>query len=334
VLALVCAPLIAGAQTPVVVSVRGPEAESAEAMRARVMHELETRGFVISTQDVDDAPPEGDPVEAVLVHARSAEAAIGVSIVLTPTGRTRIDVVAPTTGARAHRSIETGDAGHGPSTIALAAAELVEATWLEQHRVTSPAAGTPSPSQVEAPPNDERPPNDTQAPQVQADAAVGVLWPIQTKAPVAVAIVSIGLRPSSRIGISAEATVPFHALGREVELATLKTYPFLVGVRTDIDLLPRRSRVRLDAQAAVTALALRIEVDPSAGAHGHPQTIWTTAGTAGLHLHGAVGRRLRLGGALRLVVPFEDITLRAGEEAAQRLGPVWVGAAISIGARW
>jgi hypothetical protein len=169
---------------------------------------------------------------------------------------------------------------------------------------------------------------------VRVGADVGMLWSLHTAHPIAVVTAAVGLRPISRLGISTEGTLPFHGVEGAGRLATVRTMPFMVGGRTDVDILPARSRVRLDLQTGVTAIALRVDVDPAPGVTAHARTLWTTGAMAGLHLHGRVRGRLRLGGSVRALVPFEDITLWAEDEAVQRLGPVWLGAALSINAQW
>jgi hypothetical protein len=324
-LMLVCMPSLALARDAIALSVQAPEEASTHALRSRVERELETRGFATVT------PSEAN-VEAadLLLFAREANARISLSIVLLGEDDTVIEVVDIDSGKRSRRTLRTDTDEHGPSTIALAAAELVEATLLELGPLPTPAEASEPPPTAELGTR----PETAERPGVQLDAAAGVLWPVRTATPVAVAIVGVGLRPSPRLTVSAEATLPFHAMRREVEVARLATYPFLVGVRTAIDVLPMHTRPRLDLQAAVTALALRIEVDAAPGVEAHPQTVWSTAGVVGLHLHGPVSPAVHLGVAVRMVVPFENIRIRAAGDAVQRLGAVWPGAAISLIGRW
>jgi hypothetical protein len=301
------------AHTPVVVSVDAPEDASRDALRARVVQELQVRGHTIV------------PLGEELVET---DAGIGLSITVTDSEHARIDVVVAATDRRSHRVIETEDGGHVVSTIALAAAELVEAMLTEQHDAPGRQADPPSTSTADPPVRTPEPPG------VRIDGHVGMLWPLRTPHPIAVVSAAVGLRPTSRLGISTEGTVPFHGLGVTSRLAAVRTMPFMVGVRTDVDVLPARSTVRLDVQTGITAIALRIDVDPAPGVTADPRTLWTTGAIVGLHLHGRVRGRLRLGGSVRALVPFEDITLWTGSEAVQRLGPVWLGAALSIGAQW
>jgi hypothetical protein len=114
----------------------------------------------------------------------------------------------------------------------------------------------------------------------------------------------------------------------------IRTFPFSFGLRTDIDVLPRHSPVRLDVQAGVTAVALRIEVDARLGAYARPQTTWTTAGLLGLFLHRTIGRYVTLGASVRLVLPVDDVRVRFDSQAVQRLGPAWIGAGFTVGTRW
>jgi len=128
--------------------------------------------------------------------------------------------------------------------------------------------------------------------------------------------------------------LPLHALRPEAPLAVIRTLPFSLGLRTDVDVLPRRSPVRLDVQAGVTALALRIAVEARPGAYARPQTLWTTAGLLGLSAHRAVGRHVTLGASLRLLVPVDDVRLRFDARTVQRLGPVWLAGGVTVGTEW
>ncbi len=159
-------------------------------------------------------------MEATLARARAVDAALGVVVVAQPDGGTRIDVADRVTGKRLRRSLPAENAGHERSMIALAVAELVDASLVEL-----------------------------------------------------------------RLG-------------------------------------------------ATTAMALRVEVDVRPGAYARPQTAWTIAGLLGLHLHRTFGRHVRLGAAMRLMVPVDDLRIRFDERVVQRLGPVWLGAGVTVGTQW
>jgi hypothetical protein len=128
--------------------------------------------------------------------------------------------------------------------------------------------------------------------------------------------------------------LPLHAMRHEVPVAVIRTLPFSFGLRSDVDVLPRRSPVRLDVQGGVTAVALRTEVDARPGAYARSQTTWTTAGLLGLRLHRTVGRHVTLGASIRLIVPVDDVRIRFDQREVQRLGPVWMGAGVTVGKRW
>ena len=294
-------------------------------MQHRIGRELELRGFRILPHTI---PAGEDPVKASLAHARANDAVVGVVVALGPGGGAQIDVVDRVTGKQLHRELPGGPNANR-STIALAAAELVDASLAELHLRPTTAVG-----EVDPPPDLPVPAVEDERVRGQVEASLGILWPVRHPTPVGVATVAVGMRPAARVAVLAEGTVPFHALRTNAPLAAIRTFPFLVGVRADVDVMPRRSPVRLDLQAAVQALALRIEVDPEPGAHGDPRTIWTTAAVLGPSLHGAVGPHLHLGGALRVIVPFDDLRIRFDDQTVQRLGPVWVGAAATLSARF
>ena len=323
-LVFVLIPRAAWAEARLGLAVLGRDAQATSAMEHRVGRELELRGFRIVPHTV---PAEKDPVDASLAHARAHDAVVGVVVTLAPDGGAQIDVVDRVTGKRLQRTLP-GGANANRSTIALAAAELVDASLAELHLRPTTAVG-----EVDPPPDLPVPAIDDRV-DGQVEAAVGMLWPVRHRTPVGVVTVALGMRPATRVAVLAEGTVPMHALRREVPLARVRTFPFLVGVRADVDVLPLRSPVRLDLQAAVQALALRVDVDPAPGAHGDPRTIWTTAVQVGPSLHGAVGTHVHLGGAVRVVVPFDDLRIRFDEQTVQRLGPVWVGAAATLAARF
>lgn len=319
-------PATARAGVPLVLAVTPDAGEATAATRRRIGQELELRGFSVVGFTPD---PAGDPVESTLVRARSEGAALGVVVALEGDGSARIDVVDRITGKRLRRSLPAEHAGHERSMLALAVAELVDASLVELRLEPRTAAG-----ELEAP-------RDLPVPAVTGDriggrvgATLGIAWPVRHAAPVTMVVADAGLRPSRRVGILADVSVPLHALRSEAPLAVIRTFALSLGLRTDVDVLPRRSPVRLDVQAGVTALALRIDVDARPGALARPQTLWTTAGLLGLHLHRTLGRRLTLGAAIRLTVPVDDVRVRFDGEEVQRLGPVWLGGGLTIGTQW
>lgn len=319
-------PAMARADARVVLAVTPGDGETARATRRRVGQELELRGFAV----VDLAPdPAGDPVEATLARARTEGAALGVVVALEADGGARIDVVDRITGKRLRRSLPAEHAGHERSMLALAVAELVDASLVELRLEPVTAVG-----ELAAPRDLPIPAVNSERVGGRVGATVGIAWPVRHAAPGAVVIMDAGLRPSRRVAILADVGVPLHALRGQAPLAVIRTFPLSLGLRTDVDVLPRRSPVRLDVQAGVTALALRIEVDARPGVHTRPQTVWTTAGLLGLHLHRTLGRRVTLGAAIRLTVPVDDVRVRFDGEEVQRLGPVWLGGGVTVGTQW
>jgi hypothetical protein len=324
-----CVPAIAHAESRVVLSVRTEDADTVRTMEQRIGRELELRGFTIAPRVDLDGSGSADELGDLLERARAADAVLGVRVVIDREGAARIDVIDRVTGKHTQRTLPAERASHGRSTIALAVAELVDASLVELRLGATTAVG-----EVEPPADLPVPMPEPLRVGGQAGAGIGLLWPVRSPMPVAVVTAEAGLRPARRVALLADATLPLHAFRSEPPLARVRTFPFLVGVRGDVDVMPARSALRIDLQAGISALALRIEVDPEPGAHARPGTAWTAAGITGVQLRGFVGRRVLLGAGLRLVVPFEDIRVRFDERVVQRFGPLWGGFAGTVVARW
>jgi hypothetical protein len=327
VLAAWLVPAMAWAQARVVLAVMADTSEATASTQRRVGQELTLRGFEVLALTPS---PVGDPLADTLALARAEGAAIGVVVALAADGGARISVVDRVTGKQLHRALPAERAGHERSMLALAVAELVDASLVELRLGPETAVG-----EIEAP-RDLPVPAIPRSPRIggRLGATLGLAWPVRHTSPVAVVFADVGLWPTRRVAILADVALPLHTLRRELPLATIRTLPFTFGLRTDVDVLPRGSPLRLDVQAGVSAVALRIEVDARPGAHARSQTVFTTAGLLGLGLHRTLGRRVTLGASARFVVPVEDVRITFDSRTAQRLGPVWVAGGITVGTHW
>jgi hypothetical protein len=317
---------IARADARVALSVDAPDERARAAVRARIVAELGRRGFTV----LPDGPPQSDdPIASMRVHARANDAVIGIVVRIDASGASTIDIVDRVTGKRLERWMSAPQGDHAPSEIAVATAELVDASLVELRLPQTVDVG-----EVDPPRDLKVPSAGPRHPRWQADGAFAVLWPVHERAPVVTAIVALGVRPTRRLGLAAEGVVPLHAFVRETDTATLRTYPFLAGARADVDVIPGDGPWRLDLGIGVSALALRLEVDAVDGVRGRPGTTWTGAALAGLTIHRRVARHASIGALVRVVAPFEDVRILVSGRTEQRFGPVWVGLGVSALARW
>jgi hypothetical protein len=300
---------------------------TAQGLRARVTQELFARGFTVDALEPAPEPVAGD---AVLLRAvREHDAALGVSVhLIAEPVRAEIRIVDRTTGKTLQRALDDAELAHEPSTVALAVAELVDASLIELR-----LPQTTMPAEIEPPPR--LPVPDVRAPvHFHVGVAVGGLWPVRHRVPVAVASVSFAVRPTPRLAIVPEGIVPLHALRDRDAAGLVRTFPFLAGVRIDVDVLPRAAPVRLDVQAGVHALALRVEVEPALGIIARPTTVWSGAGLLGAVVRRDFGEHFHVAGGVRAIAPFERLHVRAAGRTVQDLGVLWVMAALEIAGRW
>jgi hypothetical protein len=323
--ALALLPIVALAEAKVVVMVTGDA--DAGALRTRIAAELALRGFTVVHAEHDAGTV--DAIEQVLARAQAERGQLGVLVRVESGGDVRIDVVDRLTGKRLERRTSTR-AAHGVSETALAAAELVDASLVEPSLARGSASSEPAAPRALGSP----PPPIRHQPRWQADVAVHMSWAIRLGAPIGLAAVALGVRPAPRVGLAAEGSVPLFAQRRTTTIATIRTAPFLAALRADLALLPGTSKLRLDLQAALAALAIRIDVDATQGARAHPQTIWSSAAIAGLTLHKPLGRHVAVGASVRAIVPFENVLVTVNGRTVQRLGGAWIGTGLGVHARW
>ncbi len=323
---LIARPTTANADARVALSVDAADERARAAVRARIVAELERRGFAVLP---DDPPQSTDPVASMRVHARVNDAVLGIVVRIDAAGASTIDIVDRVTGKHLERWVSAPQGDHAPSEIAIATAELVDASLVELRLPQTVEVG-----EVAAARDLPVPKVEPRHPRWQADAAFAVLWPVRERAPIVTAIVAIGVRPTRRLGLAAEGVVPLHAFVRETNTATLRTYPFFAGARADVDVLPGAGPWRLDVGAGVSALALRLEVDAVDGVPERPGTTWTGAAQLGLTAHRRVGRHGSIGAHARVVIPFEHVRILVSGHPEQHFGPVWVGLGVSALARW
>jgi hypothetical protein len=294
-------------------------------LRARVEQELALRGHGTAPLELaDDALDE----VALMAAAAREDVAIAVLVRLAADAPSiEIRLVDRVTGKSLRRVI---DRSSDASTIALATAELVDASLVE---VELPHTTMPRPRAAPEMPHPEVVPLP---PQRWAFAAgVGVLWPVLQRTPIAMAGVSLTIRVVRRVAIAPEVILPLHPMVDRPESGTVRTLPFLVAVRTDVDVLPHRSRTRLDLQAAVTATALHVDASTqAAGLQAHPTTIWSAAALIGVAARRDFGRHFRIGGGLRSYIPFERVRVEAAGETVRDFGIIWPMPWLELVARW
>ena len=305
----------------------GEDATETTGLRARVEHELTSRGHVPVDIGVDD-PALALSDESLRAAARAHDSVVVVLVRPSSEHGVEIHLITSASGASLHRVLD-GDTD--PSTIALTTAELVDAALAELATPPKPPAPTPAPAvRVVAPPVVVPPPPR----RWYATLAVGVLWPVLQPTPVATSTLTIGARVARRASIGVEGMLPLHPMIEHADGSSILLQPFAIGARVDADPLPLRSRVRLDLGGGLAATAVLVDVAAAAPSQGHPTTVWSAAATIALALRGDFSDRVRLAGGVRGWVPLQHLRVFAGETMVGDFGGAWLQPYVELGVRW
>lgn len=304
----------------------------AKELEVRVRRELEGRGFGVGVLQERPAFDESR-FSWLRRQTTDADAALGVFLwVRADTGYAELLVLDRVTGKSLVRNIPPAEAGAPvASTVALAAAELVEASLIEiqmPHETMQ--------AEVKPPPSLPMPVLEA-APEPfwrwQAEVRAGGLWPVRLPNPLAVTRVSIGVRPHERILVELPATLPLHPVADALDDAAIRTLVFAFGVGLRADLLPARAPVQLELRGGGSIAPIRIDVDAPAELNPRPRTFWTGMGNAGLAVRkewGHVYLVVDAGADIPVVAP----RVTAGGALVHDLGGAWPRVDVGVGGRW
>ncbi|MEM6991091.1 MAG: hypothetical protein AAF721_11355, partial [Myxococcota bacterium] len=273
-----------------------------------------------------------DNPDDLLARARAEELAmaLGITVPEAPDA-VRLVLVDRVTGKTLSRDL-AGAEGRLPSVVALAAAELVEATLVELYLPPPPAA----PREYEIPPGLVLPRLLTPAPppRWEVGAAAGAIWPARQRRAAAAVRIEVGTRITERLVVSARGATAVHPIADRRSSAELRSLPLHAALGLRVDLLDPDWPWRLAADAAFGVSIVVARGDAAPPLSVNPSAEASAAVTAGLLARRRIARRGFVGVRVDAVVVFVAPRLRIAGETVQDYGPVWLQPVVAGGVRW